>query len=532
MNWGVPVVRLHELLLDNFSSFNNLTPYYLVKVKNSSPKKPVGRLSANRRPTVGSCNRKLQSEAVGRQTTERLFRGTVLHNYTFSCFRICDEIQANILHQLNPHWLFASFAESINFDHSVLLDFLISSETRFLEYILHYLHFLLIDWEQFVERVATYSGDQPLMARESATKGIAVDCETHVEVARYSFKGSDKFEFCDAELSNSGESEVSKPHMVGGEDLSTNPSARLKINPIEPVHNEELPPCIAPDSSENRGFDGNTRANIFSRHIDPGDFESGRLRILEGKLNEASGLAAIASAYCSSDDSSVDDNDEIERTRRITSLLGGEPASVKDENLVPSNWKNSFFSLAVENQAVEGETFFACLRGSECGRRSDPLWTKDANRCGNSLAETNRFALFQKFTESSVSSRTEVCLDNNKRLSYETELPISKDDIFGSAEADPRGDMSTHLDDVPFGSGEPQHIAGNTEPRDAPEVPGVTFWEELGCCYGSRILDRIMSMLIRLRIAVERLSGEKYFPYSAIPLLKLLERVEMCYDGC
>jgi predicted component of type VI protein secretion system len=38
---------------------------------------------------------------------------------------------------LDPYALFYSFIASVQFDHSVLLDFLISSETRFLAYLLH-----------------------------------------------------------------------------------------------------------------------------------------------------------------------------------------------------------------------------------------------------------------------------------------------------------------------------------------------------------------------------------------------------------
>ncbi|NWS12466.1 LINES protein, partial [Pachyramphus minor] len=50
----------------------------------------------------------------------------------------------------NPHCIFLFFLEKIAFDSSVLLDFLISSETCFLEYLVRYLKLLGREWHQFV----------------------------------------------------------------------------------------------------------------------------------------------------------------------------------------------------------------------------------------------------------------------------------------------------------------------------------------------------------------------------------------------
>ncbi|XP_065268353.1 protein Lines homolog 1 [Emys orbicularis] len=50
----------------------------------------------------------------------------------------------------NPHCIFLFFLKSIAFDSTVLLDFLISSETCFLEYFVRYLKLLREDWHRFV----------------------------------------------------------------------------------------------------------------------------------------------------------------------------------------------------------------------------------------------------------------------------------------------------------------------------------------------------------------------------------------------
>ncbi|XP_037001817.2 protein Lines homolog 1 [Artibeus jamaicensis] len=50
----------------------------------------------------------------------------------------------------NPHCIFLFLLKNIGFDSTVLLDFLISSETCFLEYFVRYLKLLLKDWDTFL----------------------------------------------------------------------------------------------------------------------------------------------------------------------------------------------------------------------------------------------------------------------------------------------------------------------------------------------------------------------------------------------
>jgi len=68
--------------------------------------------------------------------------------FFFRAFPFSESL-TNIQEKLIPHLLFTEFMQSIDFDHSVLLDLLISSETRFLEYIVIYLHFIVNDWKLF-----------------------------------------------------------------------------------------------------------------------------------------------------------------------------------------------------------------------------------------------------------------------------------------------------------------------------------------------------------------------------------------------
>uniref|UniRef100_A0A3Q3M041 Lines homolog 1 n=1 Tax=Mastacembelus armatus TaxID=205130 RepID=A0A3Q3M041_9TELE len=49
----------------------------------------------------------------------------------------------------NPHCHFLLLLKGVSFDHSILLDFLISSETCFLEYFVRYLKYLRVDWQGY-----------------------------------------------------------------------------------------------------------------------------------------------------------------------------------------------------------------------------------------------------------------------------------------------------------------------------------------------------------------------------------------------
>lgn len=62
----------------------------------------------------------------------------------------------------NPHCVFLFLLSCIAFDVSVLLDFLISSETCFLEYFVRYLKLLIKDWHHFVRISGRF---QPLLSR-------------------------------------------------------------------------------------------------------------------------------------------------------------------------------------------------------------------------------------------------------------------------------------------------------------------------------------------------------------------------------
>ncbi|XP_051678894.2 protein Lines homolog 1 isoform X1 [Oryctolagus cuniculus] len=67
----------------------------------------------------------------------------------------------------NPHCIFLFFLKNVGFDASVLLDFLISSETCFLEYFVRYLKLLQKEWDNFFTICKSFDGTAPEPAMNS-----------------------------------------------------------------------------------------------------------------------------------------------------------------------------------------------------------------------------------------------------------------------------------------------------------------------------------------------------------------------------
>ena len=82
---------------------------------------------------------------------------------------------------LNPHRFFLEFLSSVNYDHSLLLDYLISNETHFLQYFFNYLRYLANDWLGFVESVRQ---------REIWSNEELVDVHDEGDDGDFSFSGS------------------------------------------------------------------------------------------------------------------------------------------------------------------------------------------------------------------------------------------------------------------------------------------------------------------------------------------------------
>uniref|UniRef100_A0A3Q1FLI0 Lines homolog 1 n=1 Tax=Acanthochromis polyacanthus TaxID=80966 RepID=A0A3Q1FLI0_9TELE len=82
----------------------------------------------------------------------------------------------------NPHCHFVLLLQSISFDHSILLDFLISVETCFLEYVLRYLKYLRDNWQSFIAACGGISVSGSLTASSADVVARAYKSEgDHVE---------------------------------------------------------------------------------------------------------------------------------------------------------------------------------------------------------------------------------------------------------------------------------------------------------------------------------------------------------------
>ncbi|XP_064192694.1 protein Lines homolog 1 isoform X1 [Anguilla rostrata] len=123
----------------------------------------------------------------------------------------------------NPHCLFIYLLKSVAFDHSVLLDFLISTETCFLEYFVKYLKFLRENWEGF-RRSCLYTQGSDTLEQKSGSSGQESTMRSKLpanhanpQFNRSPASGATKSMFCPlVDYGSSDESEAEEPSVSDG----------------------------------------------------------------------------------------------------------------------------------------------------------------------------------------------------------------------------------------------------------------------------------------------------------------------------
>uniref|UniRef100_UPI00398F3ED3 protein Lines homolog 1 isoform X2 n=1 Tax=Pristiophorus japonicus TaxID=55135 RepID=UPI00398F3ED3 len=170
-------------------------------------------------------------------------------------------------HCFNPHCIFLLLLQSLAFDHSVLLDFLISAETCFLEYLVRYLRLLREDWQPFCSICAQFDAAAAALCSPAVSE-VSADLDLTAGVER------------DGTSSQTGTPPA--PHLLapkgepghGGDTASSNNSQHLVT--IDRPWPLGLPLGLVDyASSEDSDSDGVEAAymNILSLEGNPGDGE-------------------------------------------------------------------------------------------------------------------------------------------------------------------------------------------------------------------------------------------------------------------
>ena len=343
---------------------------------------------------------------VGGRTYSYLF---VISVYNFRNVP-SSEISVSISRQLNPHWLFTAFMESIDFDQSLLLDLLISSETRFLEYLLQYLHFVISDWKAFIQCLESYKGND--IYREVEATGedfIGLDqkqLESVFGLSNDQVAEENRQSFCRKRNKPVAEDGV----VLKNKEISVSGGSSLNTD-----INGSFISCQKPRRKRDASG-GHVSNTVHSSEICNQLTCSVPKKRNQREVGEVIGLKSIAIAYSSSDESEVGVEDNGEDT-----------------------------GTSIQVNAFNKNTSASCLHS-------------------------------------------------------QTTTSLSLDD----------GNLNVGAFD-----GQPE--LENTQ------TSTVLLSENL---------DKIMTMLIRLRIAITRLSKTGHFPYCASPLLALMETVEKTYDDC
>ena len=83
----------------------------------------------------------------------------------------------DILRVLDVHSLVLLFLVSVSYDHSALLDFLMSEETPFLDFLVEYLRLVSEDWESLCEACARGTAEDDVISSSSDSQGSISDIQ-------------------------------------------------------------------------------------------------------------------------------------------------------------------------------------------------------------------------------------------------------------------------------------------------------------------------------------------------------------------
>lgn len=412
----------------------------------------------------------------------------------------CGEISTTILRQLNPHLLFISFAESVEFDHSLLLDLLISSETRFLEYLVQYLHFVIGRWSSFVQCLAEYQEKISCSAEEAMDDDVAM-CSVRLKEFESDSNAFEKRTEFESRVANEIRSRENESLFVRQENLGAEVDLGLETSKVHVFRRFSRTNAVTgedrqcPELPDTFSAFQNNSCKKCETSPELCQCDSRLLGIPSGELN---GLTSIVLAYSSSDESEVENADENESANDHVGSAVSQSDEQSDSIICSSVClNNNKLGSSPFDKADSTETFHSSFTAKSCsGLLQNVSGTprKHTNNLNNSL-----------FTEHSGFSSNQPVGDSDLKV----------DGCLGSS-------SSTK----PFPSSD-----RNTETCVAKESHtegSVTNSTVVEC----ELLDKVMTMLIRLRLSVARLSSGGHFPYSAAPLMTLMENVEKCYDGC
>lgn len=218
-------------------------------------------------------------------------------------------------------------------------------------------------------------------------------------------------------------------------------------------------------------------------------------RLVGVPSGELDGLTSIVLAYSSSDESEVENEDESVNDHKTPAVSQSDSIICSSVFLSKNQRGSSSFDIA-----DSAETFHSSFTSKSCfGLLQNVSGTprKHTNGLDNSVfTEHHNFSSNQPDGDSNLNVNDFL---GDQSSSSNTELLPSSDrntDTFITKES---------------------HFEGSVTNPTAVE---------------SELLDKVMTMLIRLRLSVTRLSSGGHFPYPAVPLISLMENVEKYYDGC
>ena len=389
---------------------------------------------------------------------------------------------------LNPHGFFVEFLTSINYDHSLLLDFLISNETNFLPYFHMYLRHLANDWCGFISVVN--QGEEQQLSK--TVKPLS----------------SNDDDICDVRMNGGNVDSVGNSGVVVGgcDDKHANNGGSNK-------------------NGGSDGEDGNMR-DVDSDMEDVGSVGSVNIGIDDGDsgINDhGNGNVSGSGGGNSVGDDDGDDNDMGDVGNK-----GGVNIGVNHGDGGGNDGNGNVGDVGTDDDGGTNVGDDMGDVGSDGGDMGDVgIDGRDHGDNGGADGDSGS-------SDGNSNMGGDIGTDSDGGNSVGVD--DSDDGNMGDVGVDSDGGAidgnssdGRSFSDVSHGGddGGDDDINGSND-SDGDSVDGRSHDDVVMCNIST--LQKTLTCLIRLRYVIERMSSKALFPYPVTPLVKLMEYIETLYE--
>ncbi len=396
---------------------------------------------------------------------------------------------------MDPHQVFLSFLDNTSHDHTVLLDLLASPETCFLLYFIKYLHYAVNKWSELCQACT-----QHIVHKQVLPDDVTMTCSDEAGEQRESQTNLVCQLTAEVEHVNTMNADLKQQLIQLLRNVS---SDRLRVTQMDLVKEVGISLHELKSKNQNMQQVVETAQNMLASDRREKDVIDG---ILQPNADTVSTLTTIDNV------ASV----PMDTNQRLPNLTEYSDSEDEDESNV------------------------------ECGIE-ETIWTEMVQDCSKYLDNVTERAALMSLIGSQDTAHPKLPKLDSELIDYPDSDSDGEDNEIEEEKS--KGDEITDLNAEESDLKSDSSVAAtcNTNKSQKPDSeifkiplppspqrksPQKSSVSAVMVCEKGRqsVLDDMMSVLIRLRLAIEKLADKGLFPYNAVPLIRILTQCESLYE--